>query len=151
MCLRTTYVCVQLLSRPTLGDLMDCSMPGFCPLLLPWVYSNSCPLSWWCYLTISSSVTCFPFAFSLSQYQGLFQWVSSSHQVAKVLELQLQHQSFQWYSGLISFRIDWFDLFAVQGLSRVFSSTTVQKHQFFGTQPSLWSSSHICAWLQEKP
>ena len=38
-----------------------------------------------------------------------------------------------------------------KGLSRVFSSTTVQKHQFFGTQPSLWSSSHICAWLQEKP
>ena len=53
------------------------------------------------------------------------------------------------YSGLISFRIDWFDLLAVQGLSRVFSSTTVQKHQFFGTQPSLWSNSHICAWLRD--
>ena len=47
------------------------------------------------------------------------------------------------YSGLISFRIDWFDLFAVQGLSRVFSNTTVQKHQFFGAQLSLWSNSHI--------
>ena len=48
------------------------------------------------------------------------------------------------YSGLISFRIDWFDLFAVQGgLSRVFSNTTVQKHQFFSAQPSLWSNSHI--------
>ena len=43
------------------------------------------------------------------------------------------------YSGLISFRIDWVDLLTVQGLSRVFSSTTVQKHQFFGPQPSLWS------------
>ena len=43
-----------------------------------------------------------------------FKWVSSLHQVAKVLELQLQHQSMQWYSGLISFRIDWFDLLAVQ-------------------------------------
>ena len=52
--------------------------------------------------------------FSLSQHQGLFQRVSSSHQVAKVLEFQLQHQSFQ-YSGLISFRINWFDLLAVQG------------------------------------
>ena len=51
-----------------------------------------------------------PPAFSLSQNQGLFQWVSSSHQVAKVLEFQLQHQSFQWI-----FRIDWFDLLAVQG------------------------------------
>ena len=47
------------------------------------------------------------------------------------------------YSGLISFRTDWFDLLAVQGLSRVFSNTTVQKHQFFGAQLSLWSNSHI--------
>ena len=47
------------------------------------------------------------------------------------------------YSGLISFRMDWLDLLAVQGLSRVFSNTTVQKHQFFGTQISLQSNSHI--------
>ena len=46
------------------------------------------------------------------------------------------------YSKLISFRIDWFDLLAIQG-TRVFSNTTVQKHQFFSTQPSFWSSSHI--------
>ena len=46
------------------------------------------------------------------------------------------------YSGLISFRIDWFDLLAVLGLLRVFLSPTVQKHQFFGAQPSLWSNSH---------
>ena len=55
-----------------------------------------------------------PPAFNLFQHQGLLQWVSSSHQVATVLEFQLQHQSFQ-YLGLISFRIDWFDLLAVQG------------------------------------
>ena len=48
------------------------------------------------------------------------------------------------YSGFISLRIDWFDLFALQGLSRVFSRTIIQKHQFFSTQPSLWSNSHIC-------
>ena len=53
------------------------------------------------------------------------------------------------YSGLISFRIDWFHL-AVHG-TPVFSSTIVQKHQFFITQPSLWSNSHICTWLLEKP
>ena len=53
------------------------------------------------------------------------------------------------YSWLISFRIDWFDLLAVQGTSRVFSSTTIQKHQFFSIQPSLWSSSHIHTWLLE--
>ena len=56
-----------------------------------------------------------PPALNLSQHQGLFQWVSSSHHVAKVLEFQLQHQSFQWDSGLISFRMDWLDLLALQG------------------------------------
>ena len=54
-----------------------------------------------------------PPAFNLSQHHSLFQWGSSSHQVAKVLEFQLQHQSFQWIFN--SFRIDWFDLLAVQG------------------------------------
>ena len=56
-----------------------------------------------------------PPAFNLAQHQGLFQWVYYSHQVAKILEFQLQHQSFQWISGLISFRMDWFDLLGVQG------------------------------------
>ena len=50
-----------------------------------------------------------------SQYQGLFQWVISSHEVAKELEFQLQHESFQWTPRLISFRMDWLDLLAVQG------------------------------------
>ena len=53
--------------------------------------------------------------FNLSQNQGLSQWVSSLHQVAKVFKFQLQHQSFSEYSGLISFRTDWLDLLAVQG------------------------------------
>ena len=52
-------------------------------------------------------------ALNLSQHQGLFQWVSSSHQVAKVLELQLQHQSIQWIFR-VSFRIDWFNLLVAQ-------------------------------------
>ena len=56
-----------------------------------------------------------PPAFNLSQHQGLFKWVSSSHQVAKELEFQLQHQSPNEYSGLMSFRMDWLDLLAVQG------------------------------------
>ena len=54
--------------------------------------------------------------FNLSQHQGLFQWVSSSHQVGTVLELQPQHQSFQWIFRTDSFRIDWSDLLAVQGI-----------------------------------
>ena len=52
------------------------------------------------------------------------------------------------FSGLISFRIDWFHLLTV---SRVFSNTTAQKNQFFGSQPSVWSNSHIHTWLLEKP
>ena len=55
------------------------------------------------------------------------------------------------HSGLISFRMDWFDLLASKKLSGVFSNTTVQKHNFFGTQPSFWSKSHIHTWLLEKP
>ena len=86
-----------------------------------------------------------PPTFSLSQHQGLFQWDRFSHQLAKVLELQLQHQSFQcmkiqgWFPlGLT----DWSSLQS-KGLSRVFSNTTVQKHQFFSAQLSLWFNSHI--------
>ena len=74
-----------------------------CPSLSPGACSNLCPLSQWCHPTISSSVIPFPSppAFNSSRHQGLLQWVSSLHQVAKVLELQLQHQSFQG-----AFRVD---------------------------------------------
>ena len=126
-------------------DPMDCSTPGF-PVRheLPeftkthihWVgdaIQPSHPLS-------SPS----PPVFNLSHHKGLFQWVSYSHQVAKVLEFQLQHQSFQWM-----FRTGWISLQS-KGLSRVFSNTTVQKHQFFGVQASLWSNFHIHTWLLEK-
>ena len=67
-----------------------------CPSPTPRVYSNPRPLSQWYHPTILSSVVPFSSRLNLSQNQGLFQWVSSSHQVAKVLEFQLQHQSFQW-------------------------------------------------------
>ena len=80
-------------------------------------------------------------AFNLSQHQGLFKWVSSSHQVAKILEFQPQHQSYE-HPGLIS--LGWTGWISLQskGLSRVFSSTKIRKHPFSGTQPSLWSTSH---------
>ena len=79
------------------------------------------------HLTLSSPSP----AFNHSQHHSLFKWVSSSHQVAKVLEFQLQHQSFQWI-----FRTGWISLQS-KGLSSVFSNTTVQKHQFFSAQFSL--------------
>ena len=84
---------VQLFATPWTGDARF-----LCPSLSPEVCSNCCPLSPWCFLTISSSIlnpSCPP-ALSLSQNQCLFQWVGSSQQAAKVSELQLQHQSFQW-------------------------------------------------------
>ena len=72
-----------------------------CPSLSPRVCSNSGLLSRWCHPTISSSVSPFSFCPHSFQHQGPFHWVSSSHQVAKVLELQLQHQFCQWI-----FRVD---------------------------------------------
>ena len=77
-------------------------------------------------------------AFNLSQNQGLFKWVSSLCQVDKVLQFQLQHQSFQWTTQDWS-PLGWTGWISLQskGLSRVFSNTTVQKHQFFSIQLSL--------------
>ena len=95
---------------------MDCSMPGlpvhhqlpeFTQTHAHWVNDAIQPS----HLLSSPS----PPAFNLSQPQGLFKWVSSSHQVAKVLEFQLQHQSFQWTPRLISFRMDWLDVLSIQG------------------------------------
>ena len=62
---------------------------------------------------------------------------------AKYWSFRFIIRSAKEYSGLISFRIDWLDLLAIQGLSRVFYNTTVQKHQFFGSQPYICSNSHI--------
>ena len=89
--------CSVTISWPTFCTPMDCSTPGSSVLYYLRVCSISCPFGWWCYLTISSSASPSPFAFNLSQHQCLFKCASSSHQVAKVLELQLQHQSFQCY------------------------------------------------------
>ena len=100
-------------SCPTLCNPTDCSTPGFpvcqqlpelVQTLVHWVRDAIQPSN-----PLSSP---FPLAFSLSQHQGLFQWVSSLNQVAKVLELQ--HQSFQWIFRTDFFRIDWLDLHAVQ-------------------------------------
>ena len=126
---------------------MNCSTPGLSVHHCLQVCVNSCPLSQWCYPTTSSSVIPFSSCPQLFPASGSSQWVSSLHQAAKVLELQLQ--SFQWIFRLISFKTDWSVSVQSKGLSRIFSSTTVQKHQFFSTQPSLWFNIHT--WLLEKP
>ena len=151
-CCSVTQLCL------TLFDPTDFSPPGFpvhhqLPELaqthVPWVGDIIQP---------SHPILPFPLALNLFQHQGLFQWVGSSHQVAKVLELQLQHQSFQWifrvdflslFSGWFSLgRTGWISLLS-EGLSRVFP--TVWKQQFFSTLPFLLSSSYICPWPLGKP
>ena len=82
---------------------------------------------------------------------SLFQWVSSSHQVAKVLEHQLQHESFQWIFRVISLGLTNLISWQSKGLSKVFSSSTVWRHQFFSAQPFLLFISHTYTWLLEKP
>ena len=138
----------SLFSRSVVSDslwphgLQHARLPCLSPS--PRACSNSCPLSWWYHPTILSSVSPPP-VFNFSQHQGLFQWVHSSPEVTNILELQLQHQSFQWRTIQSWFPLGltgWISLQS-KGLSRVFSNTTVQKHQFFNAQPSLWSNSHI--------
>ena len=115
-----------------------------CPSQTPGVYSNSCPWSWWCHPAISPSVV--PFSscpqslpasgsFPMSQ---LFAWGSQSTGVsasASVLPMNTQDLSPSGWTGWIPLQS--------KGLTRVFSNTTVQKHQFFGAQLSSQSHSHI--------
>ena len=89
-----------------------------CPSLTPGVHPNPWPLSWWCHPTISSSVIPFSSCPQSFPHQGLFKWVSFLHQVAKILEFQLQHQSFQriWAiiqaqkNKILPFMATWIDL-----------------------------------------
>ena len=122
------------------------------PSSTPRICSDSCPLSWWCHPTISSSVV--PFLSHLQSFpaSGSFQmsqlFASSGQSIevsalASVLPMNIQDWFPLWWTGLISLQS--------KGLSRVISNTTVKEHQFFGTQLSSQSSSHIHTWLLEKP
>ena len=116
------------------------------------VHSNSCPSCWWCHLAISFSVVPFsscpqslPASESFPASQ-LFSWGVQSLGVsalASVLPMNTQDWSPLEWAGWISWQS--------KGLSRVFSNTTVQKHQLFGAQLSSQSNSHIHTWLLEKP
>ena len=123
-----------------------------CPSSSPVVCSNSCPLGQWRYPTISSSVI--PFSFCLPSLPAsrsflMSQLFTSGGQIigtstsASAFPTHIQGWFPLGLTGLISL--------LYKGLSRGFSKTTVQKHQFFGSQPSLWSNSHIHTWLLGKP
>ena len=100
----------------TLCNIMDCSMPGL-PVHYQLPEFTQTHIHWVCDAIQPSHPLLSPSlpALNLSQHQGLFKWVSSSHQVAKVLDFQLQHRPSNEHSGLISFRMDWLDLLAVEG------------------------------------
>ena len=122
-----------------------------CPSSTPRTYSNSCPSHWWCHPTISPSVIPFSHlqSFQASGVLPVTQFFSSGGQSigvsasASILPMNSQ----EWFRlGLTG----WISLLS-KGLSRVFSNTMVQKHQFLATQLSLYSNSHIHTWLLEKP
>ena len=121
-----------------------------CPSPTPRACSNPCPLSWWCHPTISSSVV--PFSSCLQSFPASESFpmshffASGGHSngaSASVLPMSIQDWFPVGLTGLISL--------LSKGLSRVFSNVTVQMHQFFGAQLSLWFNSHIHTWQLEKP
>ena len=123
-----------------------------CPSPMPGIYSNSSPSSWWCHPAISSSVVPFsscPQSFPASGSSPMSQLFARGSQsigvsaLASVLPMNTQDWSPLEWTGWISLQS--------KGLSRVFSNTTVQKHQFFGAQLSSQSNSHILTWPLEKP
>ena len=146
----STTVVVQLLSHVWLfatNEMQHARLPW--PSLSPRVCSHSCPLNQWCYLTISSSATLFYFCLQSSPASGSFpiSWFFTSGgrsigALPSVLPVSIQDWIPLGLTGLISL--------LSKGFSRVFSSPTVWKHQFFDAQPSLWSNSHIHTWLLEK-
>ena len=131
-------------------DPMEHSTPGL-PVhhQFPGVYSNSRPLSRWCHPTISSSVV--PFSSCLQSFPA-----SGSFQMSQFFASGAQSIGVSASTSVLPMNTkDWFPLgwtgWMSKGLWRVFSNTTVQKHQFFSTCPSLYSNSHIHTWLLEKP
>ena len=114
-----------------------------CPSPTPRVYSNSWPLSQWCHPTVSSSVM--PFSSCLQSFSAsgsfpMSQLFAPGGQSIGVFSFSIS--LFNEYSGLISLGLTGWISLQTKWLSRVFSNTTIQKHQFFGTLPFLWSISH---------
>ena len=123
-----------------------------CPSPSPGICQSSCPLSRWCHPTISSFAALFSLCLQSFPESGSFpvsrplasgdQSIGASAS-ASVLPMNIQGWFPLGLTGLISLQF--------RGLSGVFSSTTFGKHQFFSTQPSLWSNSHTPTWLRERP
>ena len=123
-----------------------------CPSLAPRVGSNSCPLSRWCHLKISSSVTLLLLPSIFPSIKVFYNELAFQIRRTKYWSFSFSISPSNEYSGLISFRIDWLDLLAVQGtLKHLLEHHISKKHQFFSAQPSSWSNSHIHTRLLGKP
>ena len=136
----------------TLCDPMDCSMPGLpCPSPTPEVYQNSCPLSRWCHPTISSLSSPSPPPSIFPNIRVSFNESDLRIRWPKYWHFSLSISPSNEHPGLVSFRMDWLYLFAVQGTLKNLLQHSARKHQFFGAQLSLYSNSHIHTWPLEKP
>ena len=118
-----------------------------CPSIPSEVCSNSCPLSEWCYLNISSSAALFSFCFQSFPASGSFPWVGFRIKWPRYWSFSINPSN--EYSGLISFRIDWFGLLAVKGLKSLLQNHN-SKATFLGHSAFFISNSQIWTWLQEK-
>ena len=142
-----SFSTVKLFETP-----MDCSMQGTLSFTIFWSLLKLISIE--SVIPSNHLILCHPLFLLPSIFPSsrvFLQWANSSHQVAEVLGLQLQHQSFQWI-----FRVDFLQywllsILDIKEILKSLPSTTVQRHKFFGTQTFLLSSSHICTWLLEKP
>ena len=147
--IRTKKIHFHIMRQFSCSVLTDSMTPqtvacqASCPSPTPRVCSDLCPSSWCCHPSIWSSVALSCPALNLSQHQGLFQWVNSSHQVPKYQSFSLSISLSNKYSKLISLKIDSLDLLAVQGTLKSLLQHHSSKHQFFGTQLSLCFNSNI--------
>ena len=144
LCCSVTQSCLTLQVHGLQHNRLPCSSPS------PGACSDSCPLSWWCHPTILSSVI--PFSSCLLSVSA-----SGSFQMSQFfISTWPKYWSFSIspsneYSGLISFRMDWMDLLAVQGTLKSLLQHHSSKASILHAQFSLWSNSHIHTWLLEKP
>ena len=143
---------VEWNSVQSLSHVRLCNIRLPCPSATPRAYSDSRPLSRWCHPTISSSVLLL-ILFCLQSFPA-----SGSFPVSRFFTSGHQSRSFSFNISPSMNIQGWFPLgltglisLQSKGFSRVFSNTAVQKHQFFSTQLSLWSNSHIHTWPLEKP
>ena len=144
--------CLVAKSCRPLCHPMDCNTPGF-PVLHHLPELTQTHVHWLrdAIQPFHPLMSPFPPALNLSQHQGLFSESTLCIEWPKYWSFSFSISPSNEYSGLISFRMDWFDLLAVcKELSRVFSSTIVQRHRFFSAQLSLSSKSRIHTWLLEK-